>query len=86
MQNQIETSKLELTDRKKLNLTGVDNVEGFSEQYLNLVVGGIKTKIVGKNIKITSYNKTTGNLCADGDFSEIKYSGTKTPLVKKIFK
>lgn len=86
MQNQIETHKLELDARKRLLMTGVESVDGFSEQVLNLSVMGSKLKISGENIKITAYNKATGNLTADGVFNEIKYLTKKPPIVKRIFK
>lgn len=81
-----DNDRLEIIGRKKLAMTGVDAVEGFTEQTLNLTVAGVKMRISGENIKITSYNKTTGNLTADGVFSEIKYMQKNTPLIKKIFK
>ena len=86
MQNQLETHKIELDLRKKLSVTGVLSVDGFSEQTLNLTVSGSKLRILGENIKISSYNKNTGNLTADGDFYEIKYLAKKMPLAKRIFK
>lgn len=84
--NQMEIDKLLLEGRKKLSMTGVDSVDGFTEQVLNLTVNGNKVKISGENIKITSYNKTQGTLNADGMFSEIKYNQKKAPLVKRLFK
>ena len=86
MQNQLETHKIELDLRKKLSVTGVLSVDGFSEQTLNLTVSGSKLRILGENIKISSYNKNTGNLTADGDFYEIKYLTKKPSLTKRIFK
>lgn len=81
-----EPDKLALESRKKLAMTGVQAVDGFTEQVLRLTVGGNKVVISGESIKITAYNKTTGTLLADGRFSEIKYLGTKTPFYKRIFK
>ena len=46
--------KLVIECRKQLTLTGVDSVDGFSEQTLNLTVSGVKVKISGENIKIVS--------------------------------
>ena len=80
----IETLCIE--NRNKLTMNGVDTVDGFSEQMLKLTVSGIKVQISGENIKITSYNKASGNLTADGKFSEIKYGKTKTPFIKRMFK
>ncbi len=82
----MELDKLLLEGQKKLNMTGVDAVESFSEQSLKLKVSGNKVNIFGENIKITAYNKANGNLSAEGLFNEIKYSHSKAPLLKRIFK
>lgn len=84
--NLAEIDKVVLEGRKKLSMTSVDSVDGFTEQVLNLTVLGCKVKIIGENIKISSYNKATGTLNVDGVFNEIKYNAKKTPLVKRLFK
>ena len=86
MQNQTEICSLTLQDRKCLSLTCVDSVDSFSEQNIKLQVRGEKVLVSGENIKITSFNKATGLLCADGLFTTIKYLGKSTPLIKKLLK
>ena len=86
MENQVNSDKLELLGRKRLAMTAVDAVDGFSEQALNLTVSGVKVKITGERIKISSFNKATGSLTAEGVFSEIKYNAKKTPFFKRVFK
>lgn len=78
--------KLTLENRKHLSMTGVDAVDGFSDQHLSLTIAGEKVFINGENIKITAYNKLSGSLSAEGKFTEIKYSYKKAPLIKRIFK
>lgn len=78
--------KLILDARKSVSLTGVETVDGFNEQMLKLTINGSKMQILGENIKINSFNKTSGNLCAQGDFFEIKYFHKKQPIMKRIFK
>ena len=85
-QGLIETEKVVLEIRKKLTMTGVETVDGFTEQRLTLTVGGKSVTVTGEGIKITAFNKTTGNLTAEGLFNEIKYNAKKAPLVKRIFK
>ena len=81
-----EIEKIMLENRKKLTMTKVETVDGFTEQCLKLTVMGNKVVILGENIKITAFNKSTGNLTADGDFSEIKYNYKKMPFIKRLFK
>ena len=87
-QNQInlETDKLTLEGRKRLMMTGVTAVDGFTDQILKLTVGENKVQISGESIKITAYNKATGSLMADGLFTEIKYNVKKPPITKRLFK
>ncbi len=81
-----ESDKLSLEGRKKLTMSGVEAVDGFTDQALRLTVGGSKVIVQGENLKITAYNKATGALSADGIISEIKYAGKKAPFLKRIFK
>ncbi len=81
-----DVDKLALDGRKRLSMTGVDTVDGFSEQSLKLTVNGNKVTVNGSGIKITAFNKATGNLSADGEFCEIKYLGKRQPLVKRLFR
>ena len=77
--------KLCLECRKKLSMTGVETVDGFSEQTLKLTVNGGKVTINGKDIKITAFNKSSGNLTAEGTFNEIRY-GDKKKTLASLFK
>ncbi len=86
IQNEIQGEKIILEDRKKLTMTGVSAVEGFSPQYIKLTASNSKITVVGENIKITSFNKGAGTLIADGIFNEFKYNQKKQPLIKKLFK
>ena len=81
-----DCEKLLIEGRKRLQMSAVDAVEGFSEQTLKLVVKGSRVVISGKNIKITAFNKQSGNLTADGDFADIKFGGEKQAVLKRIFK
>ena len=58
----------------------------FSEQFIKLTVNKKRTVITGEGLKITVFNKSTGELVAEGDFFDIKFEGEKTPLIKRLFK
>ena len=83
---EINNDKLVIDGGKRLSLTNVEAVNGFSDTFLNLTVSGKVLKILGNNIKITSFNKGTGNLSCDGEFLEIKFGAKKKPVFKKVFK
>jgi len=84
--NQVDLPKLCLDAQKKLNMSGVTAVDSFSENVLKLTVSGNRVTVSGDNIKITSFSKSTGSLTADGHFTSIKYEGSKSPIVKRLFK
>ena len=86
MQESNGFDKVVLDGRKRLSMTGVASVDGFTDAYLKLSINGSKVLILGENIKITAFNKSTGNLSADGTFNQIKYDVKKEPLFKRIFK
>ena len=77
MQENVNLEKVLIEGRKKLSVTNVDSVDGFTSQWLKLTVGGKGLLITGENIKITAFNKANGNLSADGLFLEIKYNYKK---------
>lgn len=85
MQNN-EQNKLILEERKRLNMTGVESVDSFSDTIIKLTVGGSQSQIGGERLKILTYNKSTGALTVDGFINEIKYNSKKQPLLKRLFK
>ena len=86
MNNVIESDKLILENRKKLNMTNVSSVDSYSEQVLKLSVRDSKVIINGEKLKIEAYNKSSGNLIVDGTINEIRFNVNKPPLVKRLFK
>jgi len=78
--------KLCIDARKRLTMTGVEQVDGYSESALKLTVNRTKVTIRGNGLKITAFNKATGNLSCDGDIAEVSYGGKKTPFLKRLFK
>ena len=81
-----ECEKILLEGRKRLQMTCVETVDGFSEQTLKISVKGNKVIITGKNLKITAFNKQSGNLSAEGEITDIKYGGEKQSFIKRVFK
>lgn len=86
MQENDNIQRLILEGRKRLNMSGVESVDGFSDQQLKLTVSGNRVLVTGEGIKITAYSKGTGNLQADGKFTSVKYDMKKAPLYKRVFK
>lgn len=85
MQNN-ESNKLILEERKRLNMTGVESVDSFSDSVIKLTISGSQAQIGGERLKILTYNKSTGALTVDGFINDIKYNCKKQPLLKRFFK
>lgn len=86
MQENDNIQRLILEGQKRLNMSGVESVDGFSDQQLKLTVSGSRVLVLGDGIKITAYSKGTGNLQADGKFTSIRYDMKKAPFIKRVFK
>ncbi len=66
---------LTVEQRKKIVMTGVESVNSFSPQQINLTVDGGKMTITGNDLKITNFSKTSGAFSAIGEVTSIKYGG-----------
>lgn len=77
---------LTLSARRRLTMTCVSSVDGFSDSSLKLTVGKKRVVIFGAGIKIISYDNAKGVFTADGNFYKITYGGEAGSLVKKLFK
>ena len=76
---------LELLQKKQLTVSGVESVASFSEVKIVLkLFSGERITILGSDLKITGFSKTSGSFTAEGDFVGISY-GAKS-LASKIFK
>ena len=70
-----------------LMATEVGEVTAFNDREIRFITTlGVKTIVCGENLKITSFNKSSGDFRAEGDFVKISYEGKKVPVLKKIFK
>ena len=78
-----QNQQLVLDNRKKLKMTGVMDVESFSESSVisQTVLGNALVK--GRNLKITKLNTDDGELVVEGEIDLIEY--TKRKEKKKLF-
>lgn len=86
---------LTIEQQKRLTASGVLSVDGFSLQQINATLqaaapnsakGGTKLQILGENLKILSFSKTTGTLSIDGHIHTVKYAQKKQPFIKRMFR
>ena len=78
---------LQIENANRLCMTGVSEVESFSESKIVAVISGKdKITIIGSNLKISVFQKENGNLRLDGEIRQVSYSAGKLSAVSKIFK
>lgn len=85
MQNE-SGSVLTVEQQKKISLTGVESVDGFSDTEIRMTVAGKKMRIAGSNLKVLSFSKGSGAFSAIGEVSSIRYGGAKGKFFQRLFK
>lgn len=66
-----------MEDRKKLQLTGVTDVESFDEQTVVLMTQPGELVIKGSGLHITKIDVVTGDLSLEGEIDELSYSDNR---------
>ena len=78
---------LQIENSNRLCMTGISEVESFSESKIVAVISGKdRITIIGSNLKISVFQKENGNLRLDGEIRQVTYSAGKLSAVSKIFK
>ena len=81
-----------LENRKKLNVSGVNDVLSFDDQVVIVDTELGLLTIKGENIKITKLSLDTAEIIVEGEISNLSYSQNKqekasgTSFLGKIFK
>ena len=75
-----------VSERASCCMSGVEKVISSSTNLIDLVTTCGEMEINGKNLKISKFNLDDGSLSFDGEIDSIKYSASRVPLLKRIFK
>lgn len=85
----VKTHNLKYENEKKITLSGIKNVESFSERQVFMTLSNGKTLTLdGIGLGVVNLDVDGGNLEIDGEITKLVYSGKKTPksFFKKLFK
>lgn len=85
----ISEHKLVMENREKLSVTGVENVEGFSETSVTLDTNMGRLLIKGENLHINKLDVSDGEFSLDGKVNSLEYlkkSGKKGSLLENLFR
>lgn len=63
-----------LEDRKRLSVSGVQDVDCFDEETVVLYTNMGKLVIHGKNLHVNSLNVDTGDFLLEGDIGSLQYA------------
>ncbi|MBQ7595513.1 MAG: sporulation protein YabP [Clostridia bacterium] len=63
-----------MEDRRKLSLTGVNDVECFDEQNVTVLTGYGELSVRGEGLKIGKLSTDTGDMCIEGKIDALIYS------------
>ena len=67
---------LMLDDRKRLVLTGAEDVSGFNEETIAVKTSAGNLMIKGSGLLIDRLNLETGDVTVDGAVNSLQYSGS----------
>jgi sporulation protein YabP len=70
---------LSLSDRHKLNISGVDDVESFDEAAITLYTSGGMLLVRGSGLKIEKLSIDGGELTVEGNIDSLEYSDAPAP-------
>ena len=93
MQNETQAQaarahSLTLTERKRLSLTGVEDVDCFNEQIVVLRTSLGTLSVAGAGLNICQLSLDSGCLEIEGEVEALEYSGGKKPggLLGRLFR
>ena len=84
MENKLQVLTLE--DRKRLSLSGVLSVDGFTDEKIKLKVLTGNLIISGEKLKINVFSEGSGAFSCEGKISSVVFSEGKQGIVKRLFK
>ena len=81
---------LSLENRKELRMSGVEDVDSFSETEIVIVTNMGRLTVKGENLHISKLNVDTGDFAADGHILSLVYSkhngSKKGSFTQRLFK
>ena len=74
-----------MSDRTKMELTGIDDVESFTDTSVIATSSLGSIAIEGENIKIENFSSDTGILTVKGNFDSLCYFGNSDKKKRRLF-
>ncbi len=80
---------LSMEDRKKINLTGIKDVDSFDEQNITLVTDRGELSIRGSSLHIGKLSTDSGEMSVEGKIDALVYSDdlpSKGGFLSRVFR
>ncbi len=75
-----------LENRSDLSLTGVNDVQGFDEQTINLRTDYGALIIKGTSLHINKLNLDSKEVCVDGNINSLQYINDSKNIKSRLFR
>lgn len=83
---QSEQHLITVENRKRISATQIESVDAFSPTQLVLSYAGGRIVVVGSDMKITAFSKSSGAFSASGTITSVKYQQKGMALKQRLFK
>ena len=74
-----------IEQQKKITMTGVSGVDGFTPREIRLTLESGRAVIAGEGLKIVSFSKANGNFSAIGKIYGIRFFAKHEKPTKRLF-
>ncbi len=82
-----EVHTLSIENQKRIQISSVAEVNGFSDKEIRVTLAsGVKISVSGQDMKITHFQKESGQFVADGQILGVKYHGAGQSFLKRLVK
>ena len=86
MENKIQTQVLHLEGKKRLNISGVKSVDGFTDDKIRITAETGRIIITGARLKINCFAEATGAFSCEGEVFSVTLASQKQGFIKGLFK
>jgi len=79
---------LKIENRRILTISGVEDVDSFHEQEIDLVTTAGLMRVTGRDLHIRSLDLESGQLCVEGELDAVAYAPKEIPrqgLMARLF-
>ncbi len=83
--SQTVNQDIHLFSRKRMELTGIEEVESFTENTIVLKSALGSVSVEGEGLKIESFSTDKGELIIDGKIDSLCYFGSESGVKKGFF-